>query len=117
MTSTAKLPERARCRAGAALPPLVRNWWMMAGLAVDMLIVWGLLTGIRQIVAAVGRARELAAHWLVATAGAPSMFLALVVLALPHADSERAALALATYAIVFGIAITLASLRFRRAWL
>jgi len=44
------------------------------------------------------------------------VFTTLVVLALPHVDSDRAALALATYAIVFGIAITLASLRFRRAW-
>jgi len=37
------------------------------------------------------------------------------VLALPHARAYRVAPALAAYAIVFGIVILLASLRFRRA--
>ena len=99
------------------LGALALSWPLFPQRAIDVLIVWGLLTDILEIVAAVGLPRELAAHWLVATAGASSIFLALVVLALPHVDSDRTALALAAYAIVFGIAITLASLRFRRAWL
>jgi preprotein translocase subunit Sec63 len=37
-----------------------------------------------------------------------------VVLALPRASSDRAALGLVVYAIVFGIVILLAALRFRR---
>ena len=99
------------------LGAIALNWPLFPQRVIDMLIVWGLLTGILEIIAAVGLPRELAAHWLIATAGASSMFLALVVLALPHADSDRAALALAIYAIVFGIAILLAALRFRRVWL
>jgi uncharacterized membrane protein HdeD (DUF308 family) len=82
---------------------------------IGVLVAWGVLTGICEIVAALRLPRELAAHWLVATGGACSIFLALVVVALPHAGSDRVALALAAYAIVFGIAMMLASLGFRRA--
>jgi uncharacterized membrane protein HdeD (DUF308 family) len=82
---------------------------------IGVLVAWGVLTGICEIVAARQLPRDLAAHWLVLTGGASSIFLALVVLALPHAGSDRVALALAAYAIVFGIVVFVASLRFRRA--
>ena len=85
--------------------------------AIVVLVAWGLLTGICEVVAATILPRALAAHWFVATGGAFSIFLALVVLALPHAGSDRVALVLAGYAIVFGIVLSLASLRFRRAQL
>jgi uncharacterized membrane protein HdeD (DUF308 family) len=94
---------------------LVFVWPFFPRRAIGVLIAWGVLTGICEIVAAVRFPRELAAHWLVATGGAFSIFLALVVLALPHAASDRVALALATYAIVFGIVMLFASLRFRLA--
>jgi uncharacterized membrane protein HdeD (DUF308 family) len=82
--------------------------------AIGVLVAWGLLTGICGIVAAMRLPRELAAHWLVVAGGASSIFLALVVLALPHAGSDRVALALGAYAIVFGIVVLVASLAFRR---
>jgi uncharacterized membrane protein HdeD (DUF308 family) len=89
--------------------------WPFSRRAIGVLVAWGVLTGICEIVAAVRFPRELAAHWLVATGGASSIFLALVVLALPHAGSDWLALALAAYAIVFGIVMLLASLLFRLA--
>lgn len=89
--------------------------WFFLPRGIGVLVAWGLLTGICEIVAAARISRELAAHWLVATGGASSVFLALVVLVLPHAGSDRVALALAAYAFVFGIVILLASLRFRLA--
>jgi uncharacterized membrane protein HdeD (DUF308 family) len=94
---------------------LVFVWPFFPRRAIGVLIAWGVLTGICEIVAAVRLPRELAAHWLGGTGGAFSIFLALVVLALPHAASDRVALALATYAIVFGIVMLFASLRFRLA--
>lgn len=94
---------------------LVFVWPLFPQRVIGVLIAWGVLTGICEIVAAVKFPRELAAHWLVATGGASSIFLALVVLALPHAGSDRVALALAAYAIIFGIVMLLASLRFRLA--
>jgi uncharacterized membrane protein HdeD (DUF308 family) len=82
---------------------------------IAVLAAWGLLTGIFEIVAALRLPRTFAPHWLLGTGGASSIFLALVVLALPRADSNRVALSLAIYAIVFGIVILLAALRFRPA--
>jgi uncharacterized membrane protein HdeD (DUF308 family) len=82
---------------------------------IAVLAAWGLLTGTFEIVAALWLPRTFAAHWLLGTGGASSIFLALVVLALPRAASDRVALSLAIYAIVFGIAILLAALRFRLA--
>ena len=80
---------------------------------IAVLAAWGLLTGTFEIVAALRLPRRFAAHWLLGTGGASSIFLALVVLALLRTASDRVALGLAVYAIVFGIAILLAALRFR----
>jgi uncharacterized membrane protein HdeD (DUF308 family) len=82
---------------------------------IVVLVAWGLLTGIFEIVAAMRLPRELAAHWLIGTGGASSIFLALVVLALPRAGSDRVALGLAVYTIVFGIVTLLSAVRFRLA--
>jgi hypothetical protein len=46
-----------------------------------------------------------------------SIFLAVVVLAPERASSDRLALALGAYAIVFGVVVFLAALRFQRAQL
>jgi uncharacterized membrane protein HdeD (DUF308 family) len=98
---------------------LALRWPFLPRGAIGVLIAWAVLTGICEIVAAVGLPPKLAAHWLLGTGGAFSIFLALVVLGLvlgtPYAGSDRVVLALAAYAIVFGIVILLASLRFRRA--
>ena len=96
---------------------LVFVWPNFPRQVIGVLVVWGVLTGICEVVAAARLPRALAAHWFVATGGAFSIFLALIVLALPHAGSDRVALILAAYAIVFGIVLSLASLRFRRAQL
>jgi uncharacterized membrane protein HdeD (DUF308 family) len=90
-------------------------WPFLPRGTIGILVAWGVLTGICEIIGAVRLPRQLAAHWLVGTGGASSIFLALVVLGLPHAGSDRVALALAAYAIVFGIVIFFASLRFRLA--
>jgi uncharacterized membrane protein HdeD (DUF308 family) len=90
-------------------------WPFLPRGVIGVLVAWGVLTGMCEIVAALQLPRDLAAHWLIMTGGASSIFLALVVLALPHAGSDRVALALAAYAIAFGIVMFVASLRFRRA--
>lgn len=98
-----------------ALGALALNGPLLPERVIGTLIVWGLGTGIMEIVAAVVLPRGMAAHWLFATAGASSIFLALVVLVMPHAASDRMATALGIYAIVFGVAVLLAALRFRLA--
>ena len=97
------------------LGALALFWPFLTYRAVVVLVVWGVLTGIFEIAAAIRLPRELAAHWLLATGGISSIFLALLVLGLPRASSDRVALLLAGYAMVFGIVIFLVALRFRPA--
>ena len=94
---------------------LALTWPFFPPGVLMVLVAWGLLTGIFELVAAMRLPRGLAAHWLVGTGGASSLFLALMVLALPKVGSESVALGLGVYAIVFGIVILLAAFRFRVA--
>ena len=94
---------------------LALTWPFFPPGVLMVLVAWGLLTGIFELVGAMRLPRGLAAHWLVGTGGASSVFLALMVLALPQAASDRVALGLGVYAIVFGIVILLAAFRFRVA--
>lgn len=112
---TAGRPIALEGIVSVVLGVLAFTWPIFPRRVIGLLVAWGLLTGILEIVAAMRLPRELAAHWLVGTGGASSIFLALVVLALPHAGSGRVALALAAYAIVFGVVMFFASLRFRLA--
>lgn len=112
---TAGRPIALEGIVSVVLGVLAFTWPIFPRRVIGVLVAWGLLTGILEIVAAMRLPRELAAHWLVGTGGASSIFLALVVLALPHAGSGRVALALAAYAIVFGVVMLFASLRFRLA--
>jgi uncharacterized membrane protein HdeD (DUF308 family) len=80
---------------------------------VPMLVAWGVLTGMFEIAAAVRLPRERAAHRLVAAGGLSSIFLALLILGLSRANSDRVVYMLAGYAIVFGLVILLAALRLR----
>jgi uncharacterized membrane protein HdeD (DUF308 family) len=112
---TAGRPIALEGIVSVVLGVLAFTWPIFPRRVIGLLVAWGLLTGILEIVAAMRLPRELAAHWLVGTGGASSIFLALVVLALPHAGSGRVALALAAYAIVFGVVMLFASLRFRLA--
>jgi uncharacterized membrane protein HdeD (DUF308 family) len=97
------------------LGALTLVWPFLTHRAITVLAAWGILTGIFEIVAAMRLPRQIAAHWLVATGGVSSVFLALFVLGLPRASSDRVALILAIYALVFGLVILLAALRFRSA--
>lgn len=112
---TAGRPIALEGIVSVVLGVLAFTWPIFPRRVIGLLVAWGLLTGILEIVAAMRLPRELAAHWLVGTGGASSIFLALVVLALPHAGSGRVALALAAYATVFGVVMFFASLRFRLA--
>jgi uncharacterized membrane protein HdeD (DUF308 family) len=98
-----------------ALGGLVLVWPFLSHRLLLVLVAWGILTGVFEIITAVRLPRELAAHWLVGMGGVSSVFLALLILALPRAVSNTVAAWLSTYAIVFGIVILVAALRFRAA--
>ncbi|HEU5195233.1 MAG TPA: DUF308 domain-containing protein [Methylomirabilota bacterium] len=76
---------------------------------VELLAVWALVTGILEIVAAMRLPRGLA----LAAGGAWSMFLGLMLLALPHAMSDALVAAIAVYALVFGVLVLVAAVTHR----
>jgi uncharacterized membrane protein HdeD (DUF308 family) len=75
---------------------------------------WGVITGVLELIAAICLPREGAGHWLLGTAGVSSLFLALLILLLGHADTDFVVRVIATYAQVFGTALLLAALLFGR---
>jgi uncharacterized membrane protein HdeD (DUF308 family) len=81
---------------------------------VYVLAGWGLITGVLELVAAVRLPREGAGHWLLGTAGFSSLFLAGLIVLLPHADSDFVVRVIATYAQVFGTVLLLAAIFFAR---
>lgn len=98
------------------LGALALMWPLLPRQLIHVLVAWGILTGVFEIVAGFRLPRGLAAHWLIATGGFFSVFLALLVWALPRAASSRVALILSAYAFVFGVVIFIAALRFRRVF-
>ena len=75
--------------------------------------LWGIATGVLEIITALRLPRELAARWLWATAGVTSVFLGGLILMLPHADGEGVIGLIGGYALLFGVLVSAAAMRFR----
>ncbi len=97
-----------------ALGLLALGWPSVPRPFVYILAAWGLLTGVLEIVAAARLPRERAGYWLLGTAGFSSLFLAVLVLLLPHAGDDFVMRVIATYAQVFGVVLLFAAVLFPR---
>jgi len=88
-------------------------WPLVPRQLVGAIAIWGLLTGVLEILGAARLPRGVAGYWLLATGGVFSLFLAALILLLPHASQPYIVCALGVYALVFGAALlaTAASLR------
>lgn len=64
---------------------LALGWPLVPRDAVRAIAVWGLLTGVLELVAAARLPRRGAGYWLLLTGGMFSLFLAVLILMLPHA--------------------------------
>ena len=64
---------------------LALGWPLVPRDAVRAIAVWGLLTGVLELVAAARLARRRAGYWLLLTGGVFSLFLAGLILMLPRA--------------------------------
>lgn len=82
---------------------------------ISVIVLWGLLTGVLEILAATRLSRERPGCWLLATGGVFSLFLALLIAILPHASRPYVAWILGVYALGFGIVLVAAAAAFRRA--
>lgn len=93
---------------------LALAWPLVPRQLVAAIAIWGLLTGVLEIVAAALLPREGAGYWLLATGGVFSLFLALLILMLPHASQPYVVCALGIYALAFGTLLVAASVSLRK---
>src|SRR3989442_10068829 len=72
---------------------------------VHMIAAWGLVTGILEILATVRPPRGVTGHWALAAAGVWSIFLAVLIVSLPHAVTDSLVDAIGVYALVFRVLV------------
>ena len=97
---------------GVAAGGLAIGWPLVSRDFIYVLAMWGVATGALEIFTAALLPRESAGHWLFGTAGVLSVFLAILVLMVPHADTARMVELIAAYAMGFGILLSAAAMRF-----
>lgn len=101
--------------ASLALGWLALAWPLVPRDAVRAIAVWGLLTGVLELVAATRLPRGGAGAWLLLTGGVFSLFLAVLILVLPHAVEPTVARAVGVYALLFGAVLAAAAGSLRNA--
>jgi uncharacterized membrane protein HdeD (DUF308 family) len=94
---------------------LALTWPLVPRDAVLAIAIWGLLTGVLELVAAARLPRRGAGHWLLVTGGVFSLFLAVLMLILPHAVEPSVAWAVGIYALCFGALLVAGAVSLRRA--
>lgn len=98
-----------------ALGLLALGWPFISRELIYLIAGWGIATGIFELLSARNLPSSTAGHWLLGTGGACSLFLAVLVLILPHATLRPVVLVLGNYALLFGALMLLAAFRFRHA--
>jgi uncharacterized membrane protein HdeD (DUF308 family) len=101
--------------ASVAVGAFALGWPLVPRELVFAIATWGLLTGAMELIAAARLAGPAAGRWLLATGGVCSLFLAGLILAIPHAETPRMVRILGFYAVVFGLSLWAAALSFRKA--
>ena len=87
---------------------------LQSALFVQVVALWGFVTGTLEVLSGLVLARRAAAHWFLVAAGAWSLFLAVLVLSLPHALAQGLVIAIGAYALAFGVLVSLSAFRLRR---
>lgn len=103
--------------ASLVVGALALTWPLVPRQLVVAIAVWGLLTGALELVAAARLPRGGTGYWLLATGGVFSVFLAVLILMLPHASQPYIVGALGIYALAFGALLVAAAGSLRRALL
>jgi uncharacterized membrane protein HdeD (DUF308 family) len=98
-----------------ALGLLALGWPFISRELIYLIAGWGIATGMLEVLSARKLPSSAAGHGLLETGGACSLFLAVLVLILPHATIRPVVLALGNYALLFGALMLLAASRFRHA--
>jgi uncharacterized membrane protein HdeD (DUF308 family) len=91
------------------------QWPLVPRQPVVAIAIWGLLTGVLELIAAARLPRRGAGYWLLATGGVFSLFLALLILVLPYGSQPYVVCALGLYALAFGTLLVAAAVSLRTA--
>jgi uncharacterized membrane protein HdeD (DUF308 family) len=78
------------------------------------LAAWGIITGSLEVIIAADVPHSRPGYWLLITGAAASVFLAVLIVLLPHAAVELVARIITAYAQVFGIVLVFAAMDFAR---
>jgi uncharacterized membrane protein HdeD (DUF308 family) len=101
--------------ASLVVGAIALGWPLVPRELVAAIATWGLLTGVLEIIAAVRLPRGGAGCWLLGTGGVFSLFLALIILVIPHASQPYIVGALGVYSLLFGGLLFAVALSLRNA--
>jgi len=80
---------------------------------VHVIAPWGVVTGMLEILAGLRLPQGVTGRWALTAAGAWSIFLALLILRVPHAVTESLVNAVGLYALIFGALVSTAAILLR----
>ena len=100
-----------------AVGTIALTWPLVPRELVFAIATWGLLTGAMEVIVAFRIPPSGAGRWLLATGGVCSLFLAGLMLVLPHTMTPSLVSVVGAYAVVFGISLWTAARSFRGALL
>jgi uncharacterized membrane protein HdeD (DUF308 family) len=80
---------------------------------VHVIAPWGVVTGMLEIVSALRLPQRVTGHWALAAAGFWSIFLAVLILSLPHAVTRSLVNTVGVYALIFGALVSTAAILIR----
>jgi len=80
---------------------------------VRMIAPWGVVTGMLEILAALRIPQRVTGRWALAAAGAWPIFLAMLILRLPHAVTDSLVSVVGVYALTFGVLVSTAAILIR----
>jgi uncharacterized membrane protein HdeD (DUF308 family) len=100
---------------GVAVGVIALAWPFVPRDLVYVVALWGAVTGALELLITPFVPRDRAAHWLLATAGVCSLFLAVLIVVLPLVGGALVVRLVASYAIIFGVLLMSAAVGFRDA--
>ena len=101
--------------ASVAIGAVALAWPGVPKQLIYVVAFWGLITGALELLTALAVPQHRALHWIMGTAAVSSLFLAVLVMLVPLADATSGVALIAAYAIIFGVLMISAAVRFRDA--